>query len=71
MHDESNQYVLCKMTAVNGTNIIIEPDLFSVSNIIESHYGIYKARLSVVDSDKFDRVDDASSADQVFYLFCV
>ncbi|VDK76013.1 unnamed protein product [Litomosoides sigmodontis] len=67
MQDESNQHVLCKMTAVNGTNIIIEPDLFSVSNMIESRYGIYKARLSVVSSDRFDRVDDASSADQLWF----
>lgn len=59
------------MTAINGTNIIVEPDLFSVSNTIESRYGIYKARLSVVNNEKFDRVDDAGS-DQVFtfYQFC-
>ncbi|EJW88798.1 hypothetical protein WUBG_00295 [Wuchereria bancrofti] len=64
--DESNQYVLCKMTAINGTNIIIEPDLLAVSNTIESCHGIYKARLSLVSNEKFDRVDD-TSADQLWF----
>ncbi|KAM3726354.1 Tectonic-like complex member MKS1 [Dirofilaria immitis] len=59
--DESNHYVLCKITAINETNIIIEPDLFSTSSTIESRYGIYKARLSIVNNEKFDRVDNASS----------
>nr|CRZ26003.1 BMA-MKS-1 [Brugia malayi] len=59
--DESNQYVLCKMTAINGTNIIIEPDLLAASNTIESCHGIYKARLSLISNEKFDRIDDASA----------
>ncbi|OZC09942.1 hypothetical protein X798_03048 [Onchocerca flexuosa] len=66
VNDESNQYVLCKITAINGTQIIIEPDLFSKSSIIETHSRIYKARLSVVNSEKFDRVNDASS-DQLWF----
>uniref|UniRef100_A0A2K6W579 Uncharacterized protein n=1 Tax=Onchocerca volvulus TaxID=6282 RepID=A0A2K6W579_ONCVO len=61
MNDESNQYVLCKITALNGTQIIIEPDLFSKSSVTETHFGIYKARLSVVNNEKFNRVNDASS----------
>uniref|UniRef100_A0A0R3S0T4 Uncharacterized protein n=1 Tax=Elaeophora elaphi TaxID=1147741 RepID=A0A0R3S0T4_9BILA len=63
-YDVSNQYVLCKITAINGTNIIIEPDLFSTSHPIESRYGIYKARLFVVNNEKFDQADDVCS-DQV------
>ncbi|EJD75716.1 hypothetical protein LOAG_17188 [Loa loa] len=66
VYDESNQYVLCKMTAINGTNIIIEPDLFSMSNTIESRYGIYKAHLSIVNNEKFDRIDDVST-DQLWF----
>ncbi|VBB29693.1 unnamed protein product, partial [Acanthocheilonema viteae] len=60
-YDERNQYVLCKMMAINGTNIIIEPDLFSVNNSIESRYGIYKARLFIINNERFDRIDDVSS----------
>lgn len=59
------------MTAIDGTNIIIEPDLFSATKSIESRYGIYKARLSIVMDERFDRIDDFNS-DQVFYQvqFC-
>uniref|UniRef100_A0A915PYG1 Uncharacterized protein n=1 Tax=Setaria digitata TaxID=48799 RepID=A0A915PYG1_9BILA len=58
IYDGSNQYVLCKITVINETNVIVEPDLFSASNTIESRYGNYKARLFIINNEKLDHIDN-------------
>lgn len=58
-YDKSNEYVVCKITSINGTNIILEPDLFFSYSVIESRYGIYKARMYLVKNEviQTDEID--------------
>lgn len=49
---------------MNGTSLIVEPDILSAMSTIESRYGIYKTRLYLSKNKEFDEIDDVTS-DQV------
>ncbi|VDN05746.1 unnamed protein product [Thelazia callipaeda] len=57
-YEDTNQYVICKITTINETNVIIEPDLFSTNSKIETPYGTYKAHLFIIKNDNLDTISD-------------
>ena len=66
-YDMHNEYVVCRITVLNDTILVFEPDISLGGIKLESRYGIYSATVTV-NQTTFDAIPPLPT-DHVVFLF--